>query len=76
MHLEKDKAWFPDRLPLRDDNTRNRLEHLSIYVADREWLDRPFRAADLLVVTVLRRLEPSNFPGTRNIVEEFSNLSK
>ena len=26
------------------------------------------------MITVLRRLEPSNFPDTRNIVEEFPNL--
>jgi glutathione S-transferase len=74
--LEKDKAWFHDRLPLLEDNIRNRLERLSSYLGESEWLDGRFSAADLLMVTVLRRLEPSNFPGTRNIVDEFSNLSK
>jgi glutathione S-transferase len=74
--LEKDKAWFQDRLPLLEDNIRNRLERLSSYLGESEWLDGRFSAADLLMVTVLRRLEPSNFPGTRNILDEFSNLSK
>ena len=71
---EKDKSWFHDRLPLLEDNIRNRLARLSSYLGEREWLDGPFSAADLLMVTVLRRLEPSNFPGTRNIVAEFPNL--
>ena len=75
MLSEKDKAWFQDRLPLLEDNIRNRLSRLSAYLDEREWLDGQFSAADLLMVTVLRRLEPSNFPGTRNLVDEFSNLS-
>ena len=76
MLLEKAKPWFNDRLPLLEDNIRNRLDRLSAYLEDQEWLDGQFSAADLLMVTVLRRLEPSNFPGVRNIVEEFSNLAK
>ena len=74
MLLEKDKSWFHDRLRLLEDNIRNRLNRLSSYLAEREWLDGKFSATDLLMVTVLRRLEPSNFPGVRNIVEEFPNL--
>ena len=75
MLLEKDKAWFQERLPLLENNIRNRLNRLSGYLGEKAWLDAQFSAADLLMVTVLRRLEPSNFPGTLNIVEEFSNLS-
>jgi glutathione S-transferase len=75
MLLEKDKAWFHDRLPLLKENIRTRLKRLSDYLGAREWLDGQFSAADLLMITVLRRLEPSNFPGTRNLVEEFPNLS-
>jgi glutathione S-transferase len=75
MLMEKDKAWFDDRLPLLEDNIRKRLERLSAYLGESEWLDGRFSAADLLMVTVLRRLEPSNFPGTRNIVDEFPDLS-
>ena len=74
MLLEKDKAWFHDRLPVLEENIRHRLSRLSGYLRDREWLEGQFSAADLLMVTVLRRLEPSNFPGVRNIVEEFTNL--
>ena len=75
MLLEKDKAWFHDRLPLLQENIRNRLGRLSDYLGEREWLDGQFSAADLLMVTVLRRLEPSNFPGSHNIAAEFPNLS-
>ena len=75
MLLEKDKAWFHDRLPLLTDNIRGRLGRLSAYLGESEWLDKEFSAADLLMVTVLRRLEPSNFPDTANIVSEFPNLS-
>ena len=75
MLLEKGKAWFQDRMPLLEDNIRSRLERLSAHLEEREWLDGQFSAADLLMVTVLRRLEPSNFPGVRNLVTEFSNLS-
>jgi glutathione S-transferase len=75
MLLEKDKAWFHDRLPILEENIRNRLDRLSAHLGESEWLDGQFSAADLLMVTVLRRLEPSNFPGAPNVVEEFSNLS-
>src|SRR3954452_12401604 len=68
MLLEKDKPWFHDRLPLLEENIRNRLKQLSAHLGESEWLDGQFSAADLLMVTVLRRLEPSNFPGVRNIV--------
>ena len=74
MLLEKDRSWFRDRLALLEDNIRNRLCRLSDYLGHKQWLDGQFSAADLLMVTVLRRLEPSNFPGTRNIIEEFPNL--
>jgi glutathione S-transferase len=74
MLLEKDKDWFHDRLPLLEDNIRGRLSRVSGHLKESQWLDGQFSAADLLMVTVLRRLEPSNFPGVRNIVEEFSNL--
>lgn len=75
MLLEKDKPWFHDRLPILEDSIRNRLRRLSARLDESEWLDGQFSAADLLMVTVLRRLEPSNFPGVHNIVDEFSNLS-
>ncbi|MEO6225413.1 MAG: glutathione S-transferase family protein [Sphingomicrobium sp.] len=75
MLMEKDKNWFGDRLPLVEANIRNRLGPLSDYLGQREWLDGDFSAADLLMVTVLRRLAPSNFPGTHNIADEFPNLS-
>lgn len=75
MLTEKDKNWFDDRLPILEENIRNCLRRLSSYLGRREWLDGEFSAADLLMVTVLRRLEPANFPGSHNIAEAFENLS-
>ena len=71
MLLEKDKAWFQERLPLLENNIRNRLNRLSGYLGEKAWLNAQFSAADLLMVTVLRRLEPSNFPGTRTSWRNF-----
>lgn len=57
--LERTKSWYPDRLPLLDERVSTRLQELSTRLADAEWLDGPFSAGDLLMVTVLRRLESS-----------------
>jgi glutathione S-transferase len=57
--LERDKPWHAERLPMLDDRVRKRLVELSRHLGDAEWLDGAFSAADLLMVTVLRRLEGS-----------------
>ena len=68
-YLEGDKPWHAERLPGLQRRVRDRLDQLSRHLADAEWLDGTFTAADLLMVTVLRRLE-----GT-GIVEEHPNLA-
>ncbi|MGH6956630.1 MAG: glutathione S-transferase family protein [Caulobacteraceae bacterium] len=68
MLLERDKAWHAARLPILDDRVRARLGQLSRRLAGADWLDGPFSAGDLLMVTVLRRLDGSG------LLEEFSNL--
>jgi glutathione S-transferase len=60
--LERDKAWYQERLPIR-------LNELSSRLGDADWLDGSFSAGDLLMVTVLRRLNGSG------ILEEYPNLS-
>ncbi len=55
--LERDKPWYEARLPLLDERVRARLQQLSAHLGDADWLDGPFSAGDLLMVTVLRRLE-------------------
>lgn len=66
--LERDKPWYAERLPLLDDRVRLRLGELSVRLGDAEWLDGPFSAGDLLMVTVLRRLEGLE------ILEAYPNL--
>jgi glutathione S-transferase len=56
---ERDKTWYATRLPILDDRVRARLADLSIRLGDADWLDGRFSAGDLLMVTVLRRLNGS-----------------
>ena len=66
---ERDKPWHAQRLPKLDDRVRTRLRELSGRLGDAEWLDGAFSAADVLMVTVLRRLEGSG------LLEEFPTLA-
>ena len=66
--LESDKPWTKERLPLVADRVRYRLKQLSARLGDADWLDGAFSAGDLLMVTVLRRLQGSD------ILEEYPNL--
>lgn len=67
--LERDKNWFEGRLPMLEARVRTRLDQLSARLSDSEWLDGTFGAADLLLVTILRRLEGSG------IMEAYPNLT-
>ena len=69
MLLEHDKTWYEERLPILEDRVRVRLGELSSRLGDAEWLDDAFSAGDLLMVTVLRRLDRSR------IMEKYPNLS-
>ena len=66
---ERDKTWHEERLPILEDRLRDRLDELSSRLGDAAWLDDAFSAGDLLMVTVLRRLNGSG------ILEEYPNLS-
>ncbi|WP_028034253.1 glutathione S-transferase family protein [Chelativorans sp. J32] len=68
-YLEGEETWYEQRLPLVEGRIRNRLRELSDRLGDADWLDGAFSAGDLLMVTVLRRLEGSG------LVEEYQNLS-
>ena len=57
--VERDKAWYGERLPMLEDRVRVRLGQLSSRLGDANWLDGAFSAGDLLMVTVLRRLSGS-----------------
>lgn len=67
--FERDKPWSTERLPLVEARVHARLEQLSARLGQADWLDGTFSAGDLLMVTVLRRLD-----GT-GIVEAYPNLS-
>lgn len=68
-YLERDKPWYEERLPILGDRVRHRLNELSPRLGDADWLDGEFSAGDLLMVTVLRRLEGSG------MLEEYPSLS-
>ena len=67
--VEGDKSWAEERLPLVEGRIRDRLGELSGRLGDADWLDGAFSAGDLLMVTVLRRLDGSG------ILEDYPNLS-
>ena len=67
--LERDKPWYGERMPILDARVRVRLGELSSRLGDADWLDDAFSAGDLLMVTVLRRLEGSG------LLETYPNLS-
>ncbi|MFB6447362.1 glutathione S-transferase family protein [Bradyrhizobium tunisiense] len=59
MLLERDKSWYAERLPMLQDRVRTRLGELSRRLGNADWLDGTFSAGDLMMVTVLRRLNTS-----------------
>jgi glutathione S-transferase len=67
-YVESDKPWYAGRLPLLHDRIRLRLSDLSRRLGDADWLDGAFSAGDLMMVTVLRRLDGSK------LLAEFPSL--
>jgi glutathione S-transferase len=67
--LDRDKPWYEARLPILDGRVRARLDPLSDRLGEIDWLEGQFSAADILMVTVLRRLESSG------ILDDYPNLS-
>jgi glutathione S-transferase len=57
--VEREEPWYAARQPMLDDRVLRRMDELSRRLGDAEWLDGQFSAGDLLMVTVLRRLEGS-----------------
>jgi glutathione S-transferase len=68
-YVERDKDWYQERLLMLEDRIRVRLAQLSRRLAEADWLDGAFSAGDLLMVTVLRRLENSG------LLDAYPNLS-
>ena len=61
--FEADKPWSEERLPLVKDRVRARLDSLSAHLGAADWLDGAFSAGDLMMVTVLRRLNALDLLG-------------
>lgn len=57
--LEHEQPWYEQRLRTLEDSIRKRLRELSGQLGEADWLDGAFSAGDLLMVTVLRRLQGS-----------------
>jgi glutathione S-transferase len=66
--FERDKSWHEERLRMLDERVRTRLGELSSRLGGADWLDGAFSAGDLMMVTVLRRLNGSG------LLEEHPNL--
>jgi len=67
--VEGDRPWAQERLPLVRDRIRDRLGQLSRRLGEAEWLDGGFSAGDLMMVSVLIRLQISG------ILNEYPNLA-
>jgi len=57
--FERGEAWYEARLPLVERRLRGRLDQLASHLGEADWLDGPFSAGDLLMVSVLLRLRSS-----------------
>lgn len=60
MIVERDKDWHAARQPMLDDRVRQRLGELAAHLGNADWLDGAFSAGDLLMASVLMRLEGSD----------------
>lgn len=69
MLLERHETWYEQRLAVVKDRVRGRLGELSGRLGEADWLDGAFSAGDLLMVTVLRRLNASS------LLDDCPNLS-
>lgn len=67
--LEHDKSWYAERLPMLQDRVRTRLGELSRRLGEADWLDGAFSAGDLMMVTVLRRLN------TSSLLDEYPDIA-
>ncbi len=67
--LEGGESWYEQRLTMVDARIRRRLSQLSDRLGENEWLDGPFSAGDLQMVSVLLRLKGSG------LLDDYPTLS-
>ncbi|MBB4428240.1 glutathione S-transferase [Bradyrhizobium sp. CIR48] len=69
MLFERDKSWYAERLPMLQQRVRIRLGELSRHISGADRLDGAFSAGDLMMVTVLRRLN------TSGLLDEYPDIA-
>jgi len=57
--LEREQPWYAQRQVMLDERVHARLSQLSAWLGDRTWLEDEFSVGDLMMVTVLLRLQSS-----------------
>lgn len=67
--LERGRPWFAERQEMLERRIRGVLGRLADRLEQGEWLEARFSAGDLLMVSVLRRLDGAG------IVEDWPNLT-
>lgn len=67
--FEREQPWYAQRQTILDERVRRRLGELSRRLGEADWLDGAFSAGDVLMVSVLLRLQSSG------IVDEYPNLA-
>jgi len=68
LMLEHDRPWSEARRPIVEQRVRGRLSDLSSRLGQADWLDGAFSAGDLMMVSVLRRLNGAG------LLEDHQNL--
>lgn len=67
--FEREEPWFEARLKSVEAQCRRRLEQLSAWLSEKDWLESEFTVGDLMMISVLQRL------GSSGMVDAFSNLA-
>lgn len=62
--FDQEQPWYDDRRAVLDERVHTRLGELSARLGEADWLDGEFSVGDLMMVTVLRRLERSGMLDT------------
>lgn len=61
--LERGQPWHAVRRPMLVERVHRRLRDIAEHLGGRDWLEGDFTAGDLMMVTVLRRLQASEILG-------------
>lgn len=69
--LEQDKPWYAERQKMLDERVHTRLRELAAHLGESDWLEGDFSAADVLMVTVLRRLDSSGLLDAHPVVQAY-----